>query len=66
MYRTSTSQALKKTAQEFDKALSEAKTYTTAGNSAAASNSDSNKEKSGAYRHLLTGVSYMLPMVVAG
>ncbi len=66
MYRTSTSLALKKTAQEFDKALSEAKTYTTAGNSAAASNSDSNKEKSGAYRHLLTGVSYMLPMVVAG
>lgn len=66
MYRTSTSLALKKTAQEFDKALGEAKTYTPAGNASAASNSESNKEKSGAYRHLLTGVSYMLPMVVAG
>ena len=66
MYRTSTSLALKKTAQEFDKALSEAKTFSPAGNNQAASNSDSNKEKSGAYRHLLTGVSYMLPMVVAG
>ena len=66
MYRTSTSLALKKTAQEFDKALGEAKTFTPAGNASAASNSESNKEKSGAYRHLLTGVSYMLPMVVAG
>jgi len=66
MYRTSTSLALKKTAQEFDKALSEAKTFSPAGNNQSASNSDSNKEKSGAYRHLLTGVSYMLPMVVAG
>ncbi len=66
MYRTSTSLALKKTAQEFDKALSEAKTYTVSGSSTPAGNTEGNKEKSGAYRHLLTGVSYMLPMVVAG
>ncbi|MBS0854825.1 MULTISPECIES: PTS fructose transporter subunit IIBC [unclassified Tatumella] len=67
MYRTSTSLALKKTAQEFDKALSEAKPYNPAGSPAAAAGSgDSSKEKAGAYRHLLTGVSYMLPMVVAG
>lgn len=65
MYRTSTSLALKKTAQELDKAQVEAKTYQPSGNSAASSQSDS-KEKAGAYRHLLTGVSYMLPMVVAG
>ncbi|QDY42459.1 PTS fructose transporter subunit IIBC [Candidatus Pantoea soli] len=65
MYRTSTSLALKKTAQELDKAQAEAKTYQPAGNGSVASQSDS-KEKAGAYRHLLTGVSYMLPMVVAG
>ncbi len=65
MYRTSTSLALKKTAQELDKAQNEAKTFQPSGQSGAATQSDS-KEKAGAYRHLLTGVSYMLPMVVAG
>ncbi|MEZ3414651.1 PTS fructose transporter subunit IIBC [uncultured Pantoea sp.] len=65
MYRTSTSLALKKTAQELDKAQAEAKVWQPSGNQTAASQSDS-KEKAGAYRHLLTGVSYMLPMVVAG
>ncbi len=65
MYRTSTSLALKKTAQELDKAQAEAKTYQPSGAQAASAQSDS-KEKAGAYRHLLTGVSYMLPMVVAG
>jgi PTS system fructose-specific IIC component len=65
MYRTSTSLALKKTAQELDKAQAEAKTYQPSGNQAASAQGDS-KEKAGAYRHLLTGVSYMLPMVVAG
>ena len=67
MYRTSTGLALKKTAQEFDKALTEAKPYQSSTTSASAANSATEKkEKSGAYRHLLTGVSYMLPMVVAG
>lgn len=68
MYRTSTGLALKKTAQEFDKALNEAKPYQSANSSAqtASGNTADKKEKSGAYRHLLTGVSYMLPMVVAG
>jgi PTS system fructose-specific IIC component len=65
MYRTSTSLALKKTAQELDKAQAEAKTYQPSGSQAASAQGDS-KEKAGAYRHLLTGVSYMLPMVVAG
>ncbi|KJV35937.1 PTS fructose transporter subunit IIBC [Pantoea sp. SM3] len=65
MYRTSTSLALKKTAQELDKAQAEAKTYQPSGSQTASTQSDS-KEKAGAYRHLLTGVSYMLPMVVAG
>ena len=65
MYRTSTGLALKKTAQELDKAVAEAKPYQPAGGQQAAAGDDK-KEKAGAYRHLLTGVSYMLPMVVAG
>ena len=65
MYRTSTGLALKKTAQEFDKALAEAKPYQPSGQASSAS-ADQKSQGGGAYRHLLTGVSYMLPMVVAG
>ncbi|MCX8966769.1 PTS fructose transporter subunit IIBC [Erwinia psidii] len=66
MYRTSTSLALKKTVQELDKAVAEARPYQPKGGSQPAGATDEKKEKAGAYRHLLTGVSYMLPMVVAG
>ncbi|MFJ5360115.1 PTS fructose transporter subunit IIBC [Pectobacterium sp. CHL-2024] len=67
MYRTSTGLALKKTAQELDKAQAEAKVYQPSGQASAASTSESGqKGGAGPYRHLLTGVSYMLPMVVAG
>ncbi len=64
MYRTSTGLALKKTAQEFDKALAQATVYQPSGQAPASQ--ENKKEGGGAYRHLLTGVSYMLPMVVAG
>lgn len=65
MYRTSTGLALKKTAQELDKAQAEAEVFQPQqrGSGAPAAKK---KEGSGPYRHLLTGVSYMLPMVVAG
>ncbi|MEL5272948.1 PTS fructose transporter subunit IIBC [Serratia marcescens] len=65
MYRTSTGLALKKTAQELDKALAEAEVFQPQqrGGAPAAAKK---KEGNGPYRHLLTGVSYMLPMVVAG
>ncbi|HFK7184719.1 TPA: PTS fructose transporter subunit IIBC [Serratia odorifera] len=66
MYRTSTGLALKKTAQELDKALAEAEVYQPQKSGAAASTGGKKKESAGPYRHLLTGVSYMLPMVVAG
>ncbi|WKW43909.1 PTS fructose transporter subunit IIBC [Kosakonia cowanii] len=65
MYRTSTGLALKKTAQELDKAVAEAKPYQPSSKGQSES-SEGKKESAGAYRHLLTGVSYMLPMVVAG
>ncbi|VAX76710.1 PTS system fructose-specific EIIB'BC component [Serratia symbiotica] len=64
MYRTSTSLALKKTAQELDKALVEAKIFQP--QPAKNGGITKKKENEGFYRHLLTGVSYMLPMVVAG
>ncbi|EPU1042173.1 TPA: PTS fructose transporter subunit IIBC [Raoultella ornithinolytica] len=65
MYRTTTGLALKKTAQELDKAVVEAKPYQPSGQSGKQADA-AKKEGGGAYRHLLTGVSYMLPMVVAG
>ena len=65
MYRTTTGLALKKTAQELDKAVAEAKTFQPTGK-AQAEATETKQESAGAYRHLLTGVSYMLPMVVAG
>ncbi|HHQ6569519.1 TPA: PTS fructose transporter subunit IIBC [Serratia fonticola] len=65
MYRTSTGLALKKTAQELDKAQLEAEIFQPQKSGSTAS-SGKKKESAGPYRHLLTGVSYMLPMVVAG
>ena len=64
MYRTSTGLALKKTAQEFDKAFKEAKIYE--GESQQAAAESKTEEKKGVYKHLMTGVSHMLPLVVAG
>ena len=65
MYRTTTGLALKKTVQELDKALVEAEVYQPKTGSSAGTGTKKT-ETGGPYRHLLTGVSYMLPMVVAG
>ena len=64
MYRTSTGLALKKTAQEFDKAFKEAQIYE--GGATSAAKAEERGEKKGVYKHLMTGVSHMLPLVVAG
>lgn len=64
MYRTSTGLALKKTAQEFDNAFKEAKIYE--GGATSAAKAEERGEKKGVYKHLMTGVSHMLPLVVAG
>jgi PTS system fructose-specific IIC component len=63
IYRTSTGNALKKPRPTLEAALSEAAIES--GSSSAGSANKSVKEK-GVYKHLLTGVSFMLPMVVAG
>ncbi|MBW0148116.1 PTS fructose-like transporter subunit IIB [Marinobacter arenosus] len=62
VWRTSTGAALKKPADTVRDALAEA-TVQDPGQQKAASTGG---EKRGPYKHLLTGVSFMLPMVVAG
>ncbi|RUR49409.1 PTS fructose-like transporter subunit IIB [Vreelandella populi] len=64
VYRTSTGTALKKSQATIENALAQA-SVESAGSSASSSESKGLKEK-GVYKHLLTGVSFMLPMVVAG
>ncbi|EGR9007185.1 PTS fructose transporter subunit IIBC [Vibrio vulnificus] len=63
MYRTKTSPALKKTGEEMDKAFAQATVYQ---HTASAGSSKASEEKKGVYKHLMTGVSHMLPVVVAG
>ncbi|GMM88878.1 PTS fructose transporter subunit IIBC [Vibrio fortis] len=63
LYKTTTGPALKKTTQEFEKAFAEAKPYQHTASSSQAAPAD---EKKGVYKHLMTGVSHMLPVVVAG
>ncbi|MDP3534499.1 MAG: PTS fructose-like transporter subunit IIB [Halomonas sp.] len=65
IYRTSTSNALKKPRPTLEAAFTDAAVEdgTSAANGASAKKGM--KEK-GVYKHLLTGVSFMLPMVVAG
>ncbi len=60
IYRCGTGIALKQSEATLNKALAEG-AVENAGNAAVAK-----KEKTGVYKHLLTGVSFMLPMVVAG
>ncbi|ODC03010.1 PTS fructose transporter subunit IIBC [Terasakiispira papahanaumokuakeensis] len=65
VYRTSTGQALKKPQLTIESALKEATFESAEATTAQSQSSQSFKEK-GLYKHLLTGVSFMLPMVVAG
>ncbi|HAS8543875.1 TPA: PTS fructose transporter subunit IIBC [Vibrio vulnificus] len=63
MYRTKTGPALKKTGEEMDKAFAQATVYQ---HTASTGSSNASEEKKGVYKHLMTGVSHMLPVVVAG
>ena len=62
LYKTSTGLALKKTEQEVTKAFAQATVFQVTGNAS----SPKNEEKKGVYKHLMTGVSHMLPVVIAG
>ncbi|WP_120996810.1 PTS fructose-like transporter subunit IIB [Stutzerimonas urumqiensis] len=63
VYRCGTGVALKQPEATLKRTLEEAAVLAGAG---APANSERKPEKTGVYKHLLTGVSYMLPMVVAG
>ena len=60
IYRCGTGIALKQAEATLNKALAEGVVES------AASGTVAKSEKTGVYKHLLTGVSFMLPMVVAG
>ena len=62
IYRCGTGIALKQAEATLNKALSEGQQESAAAGGAA----PAKQEKTGIYKHLLTGVSFMLPMVVAG
>ncbi|WP_282343182.1 fructose-specific PTS transporter subunit EIIC [Pseudomonas sp. PS02288] len=64
VYRCGTGVALKQPQQTLQRALAEGKPLAAAATDGAAAGSE--QGKAGPYKHLLTGVSYMLPMVVAG
>ena len=62
IYRCGTGIALKQSEATLNKALAEGQVES----SDSAAKAPAKQEKTGVYKHLLTGVSYMLPMVVAG
>lgn len=64
VYRCSTGLALKQTDKAFAQALTDATVL--AGEKTANTTNSKNNEKTGFYKHLMTGVSFMLPIVVAG
>ncbi|EOQ64244.1 hypothetical protein F935_01011 [Acinetobacter calcoaceticus ANC 3811] len=65
VYRCGTGFALKQTDKAFAEAISNAQVLEQGKQQASTENKDKT-EKVGVYKHLLTGVSFMLPMVVAG
>ncbi|GHA12583.1 PTS fructose-like transporter subunit IIB [Oceanisphaera arctica] len=69
VYRTSTGTALKKPQHTLKSAQAEARLYRHKGKNPAGADGTNNLQddkQAGPYQHLLTGVSFMLPMVVAG
>ncbi|MDA0148370.1 PTS fructose transporter subunit IIBC [Vibrio sp. LaRot3] len=62
LYKTSTGLALKKTQQEITQAFEHASVF----NASTSESQPASEEKKGVYKHLMTGVSHMLPVVVAG
>lgn len=66
VYRCGTGFALKQTDKAFANAIKEATVLESGTQQSQDEAKSEKKEKVGVYKHLLTGISYMLPMVVAG
>lgn len=67
IYRCSTGFALKQTEQAFQQAIATAQASTSKQEASHhKAHQAPKKEKTGIYKHLMTGVSFMLPIVVAG
>ncbi len=68
IYKTSTKDALKNSDDVFAKAIKEHENFdfSQAGNTTEDKQESPSKERKGAYKHLMNGVSFMLPFVVAG
>ncbi len=66
VYRTSTGNALKKPKPTIEAALENAEVESAGGASTGRGEAQKSLKEKGVYKHLLTGVSFMLPMVVAG
>lgn len=66
LHMTGTKAAINDGVKVIQDALKEAKVYQAAQEEGAASSQSASKEKVGVYKHLMTGVSYMLPFVIAG
>lgn len=65
VFRCGTGVALKQPDATLERALEEASVLS-GGATSSTTGGEQKGEKTGVYKHLLTGVSYMLPMVVAG
>jgi PTS system fructose-specific IIC component len=66
LYQTSVGSAVKQAPTVIEAALSQPAAPTAPGKAAPATKAPPSAKRDGPYKHLLTGVSYMLPIVVAG
>jgi PTS system fructose-specific IIC component len=74
VFETSTGDAIKNTSEVLEQALNTKEVFSSTGNVSEQTlkeqvneaKAEQKSKASGAYKHLLTGVSYMLPVVVAG
>jgi PTS system fructose-specific IIC component len=66
LYQTSVGSAVKQAPTVIEAALAQPPASTAPGKAAPAAKAKPSEKRDGPYKHLLTGVSYMLPIVVAG
>ncbi len=66
LYQTSVGSAVKQAPTVIEAALAQPPASTAPGKAAPAAKARPSEKRDGPYKHLLTGVSYMLPIVVAG